>query len=154
LFVYANRLAILGTDAGPDAREPGDGALLDSGGLTDGSAARACASDPSYLANPSTAIRYRAVTTLRSWTEAQADCMAADAHLVVIGDAAEDAHVDGLLVGEIWIGLSDVASEGTFAWVTGAPLVYSNWRQDGNPNDGSGTEPQDCAEIDETVELE
>jgi hypothetical protein len=93
-------------------------------------------------------LRTSTQTTARSWSAAQADCATKGAHLVVINNLAENAHVDALLVTEIWIGYSDQAVEGTFVWAV-ATSSYTNWRPDGNPNDGSGTEPQDCAEIDE-----
>lgn len=110
----------------------------------------ACHTDSQYIPNPVTSIRYKAVATATSWTAAQADCASAGGHLVVINDAAEDMYIDSLLASEIWIGYSDQAVEGTFVWVAGLTSSYTNWRPDGNPNDGGGSEPQDCAEIDET----
>ena len=33
----------------------------------------------------------------------------------------------------LWIGLNDVATEGTFGWVSGEPVAFTNWAQ-GSPN--------------------
>ena len=41
-------------------------------------------------------------------------------------------------VGEIWLGYTDVASEGNFVWESGEPLDYENWNG-GEPNN-SGNE--------------
>lgn len=137
-------------DAGGDGSDSGSGSGSDDAGMTDATiSAHACQSDAAYVPNPQTSVRYRAVATPLGWSAAQQDCASKGAHLVVIGDATEDVYIDGLLVTETWIGYSDIAVEGTFVWVTGASAGYTNWRPDGNPNDGSGTEPQDCTEIDE-----
>jgi len=44
------------------------------------------------------------------------------------------ADAAGLLRG-VWIGLSDFANEGTFAWSDGTPFDYANWNP-GEPNSG------------------
>jgi hypothetical protein len=42
-----------------------------------------------------------------------------------------------------WIGASDVAVEGAFEWVTGEPVLRTDWGG-GEPNNDFGTE--DCVE--------
>jgi hypothetical protein len=82
--------------------------------------------------------------------EAQAACDAAGAELVSIHSDAERALVqsfvplstDPAVVRAIWLGASDAATEGTFEWSTGEPLVYTAWYP-GEPNDFEGQ--QDCA---------
>lgn len=40
----------------------------------------------------------------------------------------------------IWIGLSDAAQEGTFVWLDGAPVAYTNWA----PNEPNNQTPNCC----------
>lgn len=49
--------------------------------------------------------------------------------LVVIGDGTENSQVHSLLPStDIWIGLSDTATEKAFLWVDGSPLgSYAPW---------------------------
>lgn len=39
-------------------------------------------------------------------------------------DAAENLYVTGLVPGDVWTGLHDMNMEGSFEWVTGAPVLY------------------------------
>ncbi len=76
-----------------------------------------------------------------TWTEARsaAQALGAGWDLASIGDAAEDQFVQSLLplaVAErshYWIGGTDVAIEGSFAWVDGTPWTYQNF-WGGEPN--------------------
>lgn len=86
---------------------------------------------------------YRLVTYPESWTAAR-DAAAAmtvlgrPGHLVTITTAEENAFVLGYVApcDLVWIGLSDAGVEGTFAWVTGEPLGFTNWAG-GEPNGGT-----------------
>ena len=62
-------------------------------------------------------------------------------HLVTITDQAENDFVGNLSDEGFrpWIGLTDVAVEGAFQWVTGEPFLYSNWDA-GEPNNAFGGE--------------
>ena len=82
-----------------------------------------------------------------SWTEAKALAESIGGHLATISDANENAFVVGIVdftcfLDYAWIGLSDEDVEGTFVWVTGEPLIYTNWAP-GNP----GGSQQDYTEI-------
>jgi hypothetical protein len=83
-----------------------------------------------YLLSPST------------WTDAEAAAVGLGGHLVTIDDAFENTFVTsrfGVATGvfasqhDLWIGLTDQVTEGTFVWASGAPLVYQNWVV-GEPN--------------------
>ena len=79
-----------------------------------------------------------------SWHDARDDAASrvlngSPGHLVTITSSAESAFLQSTFQSFIgdpntnvpgvyaWIGLSDEASEGTFAWVTSEPFGYSNW---------------------------
>ena len=84
-----------------------------------------------------------------SWYDAERACEMEGAHLVVIGDAAENAFVLTLDPdGNIWIGMSDHRVEDTFRWVTGGTVSPTDTRWQSSPpqpNDAGGAE--DCGEM-------
>ncbi len=80
-----------------------------------------------------------------SWTEAKEIAQNSGGYLVVINDKEENKFVkQALKKGDGWIGLSDEMTEGTFEWVNGDPLNYTNWKN-GEPNNSGGD--QDFARI-------
>ncbi|MEL6106236.1 MAG: DUF4347 domain-containing protein, partial [Planctomycetota bacterium] len=73
-----------------------------------------------------------------TWEEAQAEAIAVGGNLVSINDANEESFLQSTFGTEpIWIGINDVAEEGTFVWVNGDPVTYTNWAP-GEPNDFGG----------------
>lgn len=79
-----------------------------------------------------------------SWTEANAYTSAqtyrgSSGHLVTVNSAAEDDFLRnsfGSYIGDpntgvpgiyAWIGLTDIGSTGSFHWITGEPITYTNW---------------------------
>lgn len=85
-----------------------------------------CWTNPAYEA-AQTGRKYYAPHSDGTGTSAQTQCASAEAHLVVINDAAENVHVRGIMDETSWIGLSDQAVEGTFAWINGEPLAFDRW---------------------------
>jgi hypothetical protein len=85
---------------------------------------------------------YRVVFEPASWTQAEAECEASGAHLVVLGEAVADVDEHFLVhdlssVEPTWLGLSDRAEDGSFRWVTGTPLDLGGDRcfwADGEPS--------------------
>lgn len=76
------------------------------------------------------------------WAAAEAACASWSplAHLASIRNDTELGLVLDLVTTESWIGATDIAVEGTFAWSDGEPFDFDSWAT-GEPNDG-GTE--DC----------
>ncbi|MCU0668977.1 MAG: beta-propeller fold lactonase family protein [Myxococcota bacterium] len=80
-----------------------------------------------------------------SWSVAETEARALGGHLVAIGDDAENTWVwttfRNIITGPFWIGLTDVAQEGTFVWTSGDPFSYSSWWvAGGEPNNAGGVE--------------
>jgi len=78
------------------------------------------------------------------WPKAELKAVALGGHLVTIDDAAENQWVFATLVSAagprpIWIGLNDLAVQGTFVWVSGQPVGFTAWGA-GEPNNLGGTE--------------
>lgn len=86
---------------------------------------------------------------LRTWPQAQQECVSLGGNLVVV-DSAEEQVIVGALAGnysgnpDTFMGGTDADTEGTWTWVTGAAFVYTHWRG-GEPNNGNGNE--DCTII-------
>lgn len=86
-----------------------------------------------------------------SWTAASAAvaAMGGGWHLATITTAAENTFVETTVLGagaadrsHYWIGATDAAVEGTFAWVTGEPFSFADWGG-GEPNDSNPQFPGD-----------
>ena len=88
--------------------------------------------------------QYRLVTATAKWLDAEAACEADGlAHLVVLDDDSERDAVRGALDGDMWTGVSDRVSEGTFFKVTTGIATYLPWLG-GEPNDLGN---EDCVEL-------
>ena len=70
-------------------------------------------------------------TAEERWENAKIHCANLGGHLAIIDDANENAalfsYIQSLGINNAYFGLSDAASEGTWTWVDGTPLTYSNW---------------------------
>jgi hypothetical protein len=75
-----------------------------------------------------------------SWTNSEAEAVILGGHLATINDVAENEWVRQIFGGDLWIGLNDVNVEGTFEWVSGEPVTYTNWRLPFEPNNSGGEE--------------
>jgi hypothetical protein len=79
----------------------------------------------------------------RNYAAAEFDCVAQGGQLVSIHDQATQDEVRdtayALAYTNWWIGLSDVALEGTFVWSDNTPLDYTSWAG-GEPNNAGGNE--------------
>jgi hypothetical protein len=69
--------------------------------------------------------------TQATWAVANATANALGGHLLTVSSAAENNFFSGL--GQHWIGMTDEVTEGTWVWVTGEPVIYTNWAP-GEPN--------------------
>lgn len=82
------------------------------------------------------------------WGALQADAVGLGGNLVTIRSAEENQWIVDTFApltsdGSVYIGFNDIAMEGTFEWVSGEPVPYTNWNG-GEPNDSGG---EDVAEL-------
>lgn len=89
-----------------------------------------------------------------AWDQLQAQAVALGGNLVTIRSAQENQWIlDNLgpltTDNSVFIGFNDIAVEGTFEWVSGEPVTYTNWNG-GEPND-AGTSGEDITELNMTT---
>ncbi|MCB9235050.1 MAG: HYR domain-containing protein [Bacteroidia bacterium] len=82
---------------------------------------------------------YVLVTSKANWINAAIAAANMGGHLATISSAGENAFLYNLITENTWIGFNDTAVEGTFVWVNGEPVVYTNWSA-GEPNNNLGDE--------------
>jgi len=90
---------------------------------------------------------YEYCATRASWATAASVCDGMDGQLVSLEDQAESEAVLAeamVLLGSYWIGLHDTNIEGSFEWVSGAPVSFDDF-QPGEPNDTNGS--NDCVAV-------
>ena len=115
--------------------------LIIATGITRTYASGTCISQFTYF--PAVDSCYFISTVTKSWSNAQSDCVSKGGNLVTIDSSAENTAIGAYFTSSSgWIGFNDIASEGTFVWVSGDAVSYTNWNS-GEPNN-SGNE--DCAE--------
>uniref|UniRef100_A0A3Q1G2V9 C-type lectin domain-containing protein n=1 Tax=Acanthochromis polyacanthus TaxID=80966 RepID=A0A3Q1G2V9_9TELE len=97
---------------------------------------------------------------LKNWTDSRADCISRGADLAVIDNFDEQVNLFEYLpkiqvlgryirpwgLGGLWIGLTDIQTEGKWVWVNNATLQGSGYWLDGQP-DNDGALGEDCAAL-------
>lgn len=83
-----------------------------------------------------------------NWTDAQAFAGTIGGNLATVDDALEDAFIfstwgasqfgSNNAVHSLWIGLTDQGVEGTFQWIEGGAVSYTNWSTNEPSNLGAG----------------
>uniref|UniRef100_A0A4W6FVZ5 C-type lectin domain-containing protein n=1 Tax=Lates calcarifer TaxID=8187 RepID=A0A4W6FVZ5_LATCA len=84
----------------------------------------------------------------KTWQESRNYCLQEGADLMIINSEEEQVKCVYLCIqwkDNIWIGLTDRETEGTWKWVDGTPLTTSYWAT-GEPNSYQGRD-EDCGEI-------
>ena len=111
--------------------------------------------DAGEYKNPQTNHCYRLVHQKAHWMAAESDCIVWGGapglgHLVSIGSKEEQTFVANLGSGhDRWIGGNDEVQEGNYVWSDGSSFSYENWRSGEPNNDGHGSDPENCAEIED-----
>jgi len=99
------------------------------------------------ITNPSNGHKYYIGNSV-NWLGAEALAISTGGHLVTVNDSAENtwiADTFGMWGGaprQLWLGLSDSISEGSYYWLSGETSSYLNWAP-GEPNNGAGFFPDE-----------
>ena len=90
-----------------------------------------CTASPVYW--PGSGHWYELTSGPMTWTAAQNEALSKGGYLVTIADPAEQAFVATTFAPSggwdkfVWIGLWDALGDRNFVWVTGEPVLYTNW---------------------------
>ncbi|MBL0216649.1 MAG: hypothetical protein IPQ07_22545 [Myxococcales bacterium] len=91
---------------------------------------------------------YRAIPMTSSWQQQRSRCsgLSSAAYLAIPDDLAELQAISSLAAGEVWVGISDTATENTFLTVKGVPATFLPWDTNQPDDQGPG---EDCVIIHE-----
>jgi hypothetical protein len=133
-----------------DANELPDAGMPDGPAAPDGSNPDASMTDAMMLSCPVgyaampgvTTHLYRKVVTAAGWSTHMTACATdgANAYLAIPNDATELAALVTLANADVWVGITDTATEGTFQTVRGAIATFLPWSASEPDNNGN----QDC----------
>lgn len=104
--------------------------------------ARPCTGGDAHITGPG-GVCFVFVTGPTTWAMAKAACEAMPARLAILDTATKDSVAEAMLSVDTFIGGTDAVTEGTFLWVDGTPLGFTNWHT-GEPNNGGGAYQEDC----------
>ncbi|MEJ7600998.1 MAG: lectin-like protein [Kofleriaceae bacterium] len=128
---------VKGTDAAPPADGPRDTPPIDARPC-EGGTGRGTAPDGACV------VRF---DTPATYADAAAACVAFGSQLAIVNTSERDALARTLAgATDLFIGLTDQATEGAFVWSDGTAVGYTNFYLN-EPNDGSGVYPEDCIVI-------
>ncbi|XP_030643637.1 CD209 antigen-like, partial [Chanos chanos] len=93
---------------------------------------------------------YYISTETKNWSESRQDCIKRGADLVIINNKEEQEFVNRLWKmsqSGLWIGLTDINTEGVWKWVDGTALNTGYWGK-GEPNNLGQSGNEDCVVLD------
>ncbi|XP_022611428.1 CD209 antigen-like protein E [Seriola dumerili] len=88
---------------------------------------------------------YYISSTKKTWQDSRNDCLQKGADLMII-NSKEEQDFTRQLKDNVWIGLTDRETEGTWKWVDGTPLTTSYWAKN-EPSKGFLGQREDCGEV-------
>ena len=91
--------------------------------------------------NPATGHFYEQVDPM-TWADAEAYAVSVGGHLVTINSQAEEGWLTSVFTQRfLWMGMNDLAAEGTWVWSSGEPVTYTHWLP-GEPNNCTECPPE------------
>ncbi|XP_067261363.1 CD209 antigen-like protein E [Chanodichthys erythropterus] len=91
-----------------------------------------------------TSLRFFFISSELNWSESRKYCRDRGADLVIINTEEKQKFISSIVKESVWIGLSDIETEGRMMWVDNSPLNQEFWFKD-QPDDYNGNE--DCVEL-------
>ncbi|KAM3624081.1 uncharacterized protein V6R79_018699 [Siganus canaliculatus] len=85
---------------------------------------------------------YHVSSTAKTWQQSREECQRHGADLIVINSKEEQIFANRFKK-QVWIGLTDSETEGTWKWVDGTALKTSYW----GSNEPNGGKRENCGEI-------
>lgn len=77
------------------------------------------------------------------WATAQAMAISLGGSLASVSDTAENTWIKNQVNGvDVWLGINDSETEGTSEWISGEPVLYTNWSY-GDPSTGTLGQSED-----------
>ncbi|OPY90320.1 MAG: Lectin C-type domain protein [Syntrophus sp. PtaU1.Bin208] len=81
---------------------------------------------------------YELTSSTGTWGWCENEAVLKGGHLVTINDSTEESWLQSQFGrAYLWIGFTDQAAEGTWVWISGEPVTYTNWAG-GEPNNAGG----------------
>jgi len=84
---------------------------------------------------------YRSITSSAPWQTQKSACASDGGYLAIADDVSELTAIRTFIGNDLWVGVTDVASEGTYLTVLGAPATFLPWDA-GQPDNAPGN--ADC----------
>lgn len=102
---------------------------------------------------------YMYFQTEQSWQQAENVCLSLGGHLASIGDGIENTLVFSIApaaaaLPDVWVGGTDVDTEGVWTWISGDPWSFTQWRESEPNNGGLDGELEHCQIIEGDNPLE
>jgi len=80
---------------------------------------------------------------LKTWADAEQMAVSLGGHLPTVRSSAENDwlrdNFAAVTNAGVWIGLNDLATEGSYTWTSGEPITFTSW-DSGEPNNANGNE--------------
>ncbi len=86
--------------------------------------------------------RYQVFTDVVAWHDAKRRCQTLKGHLAIVTSKEQNDFITRFVkdagLAEAWLGATDEKSEGSWIWVDGTPMDYTNWNAGQPNNKGAG----------------
>jgi lectin-like protein len=129
-------------DHGSSTPRGATGMSADAGIGAEGNVTAPDCSGRGEIVDAARGVCYEFSAVAATWFVASAECPKWGGTLVTVDTQTVNDVLSAQLIADVWIGASDLGSEGTFSWEDGTPFSFENFKR-GEPDNLFGI--QDCA---------